>query len=585
MIVSTPAELEGVLALESGRAGGWAKLQDHSGATYHVREFENIRGKPFSIAGTWLGPSDARALSRASDLVEELNPTWLVSPGVCDGFSEDDSLGDVLFAARVIDCRPMMNGDRLLNHNIHTKRPTYDLPSSMVINAPHIFNGFLLSDKVMTRWLPSFTSQVRWVLHALYDSNETNTDPRKHPDRREKCPDWVEVIKYLREWNYLDLDGGTLGLTEKGRKRVEDERLLYLDGLPEDRRPFVRHGILGTVPQKISDSSTLSELRRAPLGLAAMDRVSADLVQMAQKLDRKWMVIKSIVDFAERPSVPDYIPFGSRASAECALHVLQHIFAPEERHTPSIPTSRRDTFLESITIRNFKSIHHLHLDFLQQSALSGRWTCIAGLNGAGKSAILQAIALVLLGEKLALDVGSGSLARARRRTSEETLVAEIEATVRSGQENTIDLMLRIGENGVNDPPPQSDERAYQAMRDFWNTRRKHHLLLAYGAGRNLSEYRDSRYKNRIDDEAVRQMTLFDPLCQVASVDVLLEQGPRVLPILRMLKKLLDLVLVDVDLTVQESETGLAFRCGDAEVPASELPDGFRATIAWLADIC
>jgi hypothetical protein len=265
------------------------------------------------------------------------------------------------------------------------------------------------------------------------------------------------------------------------------------------------------------------------------------------------------------------------------LHVLQHIFTPDEQTSPSPPTSRRDILLESITIHNFKNIQHLELDLLQPSELPGHWTCIAGLNGAGKSAILQAITLVLLGDKLAGEIGGGWLARARRTTEEGSLATDIRGRVRSGQDQ-IDLFLPLDENGINEPHLQADERSYQRMREFWTGRSRNHLLLAYGAGRNLSEHKDTRY-GRLLDESRRQMTLFDPLTQVASVEVLLEQGGRAKPILAMLKRLIDAVLVDVAFSVEESETGLTFRSGGAIVPASELPDGFRATIAWLADIC
>ena len=41
--------------------------------------------------------------------------------------------------------------------------------------------------------------------------------------------------------------------------------------------------------------------------------------------------------------------------------------------------------LESIQVRNFKGITSLDLDFTPESTLNGNWTCIAGINGAGKS--------------------------------------------------------------------------------------------------------------------------------------------------------------------------------------------------------
>lgn len=44
--------------------------------------------------------------------------------------------------------------------------------------------------------------------------------------------------------------------------------------------------------------------------------------------------------------------------------------------------------LESITLNNYKNFDEFHLDLTAESILPGQWTCIAGINGVGKSSIL-----------------------------------------------------------------------------------------------------------------------------------------------------------------------------------------------------
>ena len=388
----------------------------------------------------------------------------------------------------------------------------------------------------------------------------------------------------LREAGHLSTEPGSLALTPAGRRRVEveEERLLHPDGLPMDSPPRVRTNWLATLDRSIDNIKLLTILRARVPDVRGTDWRTVEFAGIAQQLGKPFLIVKTITDYPGREAFPDYVPYGVRASAECLLHVLQRILTPEERVIPLAPSSRRDTYLQSITIDNFKNIHHLQLDFLEDSALGGYWTCIAGLNGAGKSAILQAIVMVLLGDKLATELGGKLLNRAMRITPEGQRSAEIRARVRSGNDD-IDLFLPIDADGVNERILQ-EERGHQKMLDFWNARKRGHLLLAYGAGRNLSEYVDKRHKDK-DDETQRQMTLFDPLTQVASVDVLLEQDTRAKPILEMLKRLLDVVLVGTELSVDEGESGLTFRCSDVAVPVFELPDGFRSTIAWLADIC
>jgi hypothetical protein len=46
--------------------------------------------------------------------------------------------------------------------------------------------------------------------------------------------------------------------------------------------------------------------------------------------------------------------------------------------------------VQSLRLTDFRCFDELELRFDRQSSLEGRWTCIAGINGAGKSSILQA---------------------------------------------------------------------------------------------------------------------------------------------------------------------------------------------------
>lgn len=239
--------------------------------------------------------------------------------------------------------------------------------------------------------------------------------------------------------------------------------------------------------------------------------------------------------------------------------------------------------LKALAIRSFKNIPALDLDFVHTSELSGNWTCIAGVNGAGKSAVLQAIALVLLGDRLSLVIGDQWLDRARRRTGDKAEDAEIRASVQRGVE-TLEVVLPIGAGRIDLEKAIPDVEQRDKIKAFWDERERDHLLLSYGAGRNLSEYVDSRHGTKSAD-VKRQMTLFDPLAQVASVEVLLKQTSTHAPILVLLKRLLSVILEGTALAVAPSEESLRFLVDGALVEASELPDGFRATIAWLADLC
>ncbi len=71
---------------------------------------------------------------------------------------------------------------------------------------------------------------------------------------------------------------------------------------------------------------------------------------------------------------------------------------------------------------------------------------------------------------------------------------------------------------------------------------------------------------------------------MASVEVLLDGGTQMSGPLNTLKQLLAAVLTG-DLSPGSHAERLTFDQDGTEVEALELPDGFRSTVAWLADLC
>jgi len=332
----------------------------------------------------------------------------------------------------------------------------------------------------------------------------------------------------------------------------------------------------------VSDPEVFDRLKRFHRRTLGIEREASAIVRLAAAQGRRAIIAKAVADYADHSKDNRYRDFACRASAEFLLAFLKNRFEPEERRARSGSSALKRISLDRVVIRNFKNIHNLEIPFATISELPGHWTCIAGLNGAGKSAVLQAVALVLLGDRLAPIIGDEWLKRARRVAEGEPQSGEIRAWVRNEQE-LIEVALHFGASGINQSR-LAVEPAYDAMRAFWDAREHGHLLLSYGAGRNLSAYPDNRHATKSEDVR-RQMTLFDPLTQVAGVEVLLEQGTKAQPILAMLKRLLDQVLEGVVFSVEQKDETLRFHLGGATVSATELPDGFRATIAWLADLC
>lgn len=239
-------------------------------------------------------------------------------------------------------------------------------------------------------------------------------------------------------------------------------------------------------------------------------------------------------------------------------------------------------FIQSLEIRNLKNITGLSIDFTSPSTLPGRWRCIAGVNGTGKSTILQALACVLLGDRGAQQLGGGLLQRMCRRQAEGEAKTEIVARLSNGHEE-LELFLPLGREGI-DYQRLEARGNIGAMRDFWSWRGHHHLLVSYGAGRNLSERLDASM-DRYSQDVQSQLTLFDPFAQVAHANVLTSRGALPAAVLAALRQLLESILQDSPVQVASSTEPLQLQVDGATVSASELPDGFRSLVAWLADLC
>ncbi|HVG57021.1 MAG TPA: AAA family ATPase [Hyalangium sp.] len=584
IITALLEELSAVLALGEAGEEGWTETRDRSGMPYHVREFTNAHARRFVVAAACSGEMGEAEIMMTERLIDELDPACLAVCGICAGKRGEVFLGDVIVADRIFsydESGDIFDKSGPLVHDI----ATYNLEAMWQFTASELSSELDWSWNLVATRPKSLDVQKRWFLDVLLE-HELNLgeSPKSHPDRRERCPDWEKVLKRLRYERYLVDARGVLQFTPGGRERAQEEQLLNPDGFPGDPPFRVHVGPLAatTTPMLDRHPSAFDRLKRYHRRTLGIDSESSTLVQSVMGLGKRGVVVKAVADYADEVKDDLFRAFACRASAEFLLFFLQNRFEPEERQVRSSSATLKNVSLDRIVIRNFKNIHHLEIPFATPSELPGHWTCIAGLNGAGKSAVLQAIALVLLGDRLAPVIGDEWLKRARRTVEGLPQSAEIRAWVRSGQE-LMEVALHMGDSGIN-PSRLEAEPAYAAMRSFWAAREQGHLLLSYGAGRNLSEYRDSRHATKSEDVR-RQMTLFDPLTQVAGVEVLLEQGERARQVLAMLKRLLDEVFEGDALSVEHVDDTLRFRVGGATVAATELPDGFRATVAWLADLC
>lgn len=296
--------------------------------------------------------------------------------------------------------------------------------------------------------------------------------------------------------------------------------------------------------------------------LQAKDSLSAELAR------------RQYVDWRSLRFEPLNSPKVGRALAQIASQIRDRLanydFASNSSHAEVVPFEDHWT-VENLSLKNFRCFDSLELSFHHQSTLEGRWTCIAGINGAGKSSILQSICIGLLGEQ-AKELGGTLLSRMLRVKESSDVRAEIAISVRS--QSSIEPRIVSAQIDSKGLLPAPSVRAISSTV----------LVVGYGATRNLGSEQDSPLKN-MSPEVQRISSLFYPLAQLASADVLISDRRRGPGLASFFSSLVQQVF-DYELAVVASSNTFRFEVmGTDRVDAFDLPDGFRSSAAWLADLC
>jgi hypothetical protein len=119
---------------------------------------------------------------------------------------------------------------------------------------------------------------------------------------------------------------------------------------------------------------------------------------------------REVLESAEPEGTTTLSAQASRSSKEVegaiqkTVKVFQAHQVAQESYSLEDESSRRDYFrktrlIESIEIHNFKAIQDLRLKFPLDSADKGSWLLLLGENATGKSTVLQAVALALMGDR------------------------------------------------------------------------------------------------------------------------------------------------------------------------------------------
>lgn len=186
----------------------------------------------------------------------------------------------------------------------------------------------------------------------------------------------------------------------------------------------------------------------------------------------------------------------------------------------------------------------------------------------------------MLGNPLAVELGGERLNRLRRNSKRAVIDVKLKAAESS---ELLRLKLEIDEGRIvasGDPPfaPIMAAPSWDRIRQL--------VTAGYGASRNLSTRVESSSEH-LSPDVRRQITLFDPLSQLAEAGVLLErQSPNWTCLYLFQNVIRQIFDTELEVALGSPPAGIRFTVsGRDDVEAIDLPDGFRSAAAWIADLC
>lgn len=338
-------ELAAVLAVGTTGRTAWADHRDSEGFRYFTRALVSAGGEQVVIAAAWIGEMGERSAAiRGKRLLDELEPSCLAMCGVCAGYRNEVSLGDIIVA------------DQIWAADTGKRVAAQDNPE-MFYHAPHMFNlkttwamdAAFLAEEFDTRKLqalrpPTKERQQMWILHTLHaHENAGEPTPMAHPERSRACPDWADVLRRSMQDGLLTRKGASLALTDKGRDVVDADIVEYPDGLPPEPALRVHVGAIATVSAAMYDPQIFERLRVVVRNTIGLDMDGTAVGDLARRFNKQCILVKGVQDYAEASKDDDFRLFASRAAAEFLFAFLEKHFNAEHTESRSLREMQNGT--------------------------------------------------------------------------------------------------------------------------------------------------------------------------------------------------------------------------------------------------
>jgi uncharacterized protein (TIGR02646 family) len=367
----------------------------------------------------------------------------------------------------------------------------------------------------------------------------------------------------------FDDSGAIAAKSERGRVTIQVLGL-NREELVENRKreieALVRNFVLAVRAKAPNQTDTiLHELDNHDLQYAAACRAAMHrkILELQRQLGTT-ATIRKVVARAKSAKPLNHAQFEQLVSESTEIQERTGQYSVESEDTAQSKTylevQRR---VERIQIRNFKSIEDLSLQFPGPQSDHEAWLMLLGENATGKSSVLQAVALALMGNSHANSIGLDAQSFVRHNAEDGRGFVEIHLT-------NLSAAIRL-EFGRGDREFRVEPTAPKV------------LLLGYGATRLLP--RPGLGKSDTN-KYIRIKNLFDPTAPLNNADNWLADERKVSnekfqEVSRALKSAL-LLPDDVEATRENGKVEFVYP--NDRLSLLEMSDGYQSVTAMVADI-
>jgi predicted ATP-binding protein involved in virulence len=241
-------------------------------------------------------------------------------------------------------------------------------------------------------------------------------------------------------------------------------------------------------------------------------------------------------------------------------------------------------FLKEIQLTHFKCHENLWLSFATGNAKKPvrKTTLMLGENGTGKTALLQAIALVTGGSA----IWGSALNRPDEWIQQGKEFCEIAAVILNAQKKEQSVKLRINRNDSAEDIMAANQESLQLIDNASNA----YFVAGYGANRYFNKSRENSTTgdNPLLPRFAPIQSLFDWEAQLAPLSAwaLKQQEQHGAAGWEVIKKALNVFLTaDIKLKANDpTRRTLMFATPDGDMPLEQLSDGYQKWLAWLSDL-